>query len=184
VVLGGCLYEVTRFFGAGASLEPAQISQVAVDSRGFVHVLRRGAPPVAVFTPEGEFAYGYGVGEIFDPHGIVADSHDRLWVADRDAHQILAFASEGRLLIVLGLRHRPQWREPFNHPTRAAVAPDGTTFVADGYGNARVHCFSADGAYLGGFGDIGSGDGEFIKPHWVIVDRDNRLLSGMDVSVT
>ena len=78
VILGGCLYEVMRFFGAGAPLEPAQISQVAVDSRGFVHVLRRGAPPVAVFMPGGEFAYGYGAGEIFDPHGIAIDAHDRL----------------------------------------------------------------------------------------------------------
>ncbi len=176
VILGGCLYEVMRFFGAGAPLEPAQISQVAVDSRGFVHVLRRGAPPVAVFMPGGEFAYGYGAGEIFDPHGIAIDAHDRLWVADRDAHQILAFSRGGKQVLALGARHRPKWREPFNHPTRVAVAPDEMIFVADGYGNARVHSFAADGAYLGGFGEVGSRPGEFMTPHSLIVDQEARLL--------
>src|SRR3954468_17162547 len=102
VLLGGRVYGVTRFFGAGAALEPAQISQVAVDSRGFVHVLRRGAPPVAVFAPDGAFAYHYGTGDIFDPHGIAVDARDRLWVADRDAHQIIAFSREGERLPSLG----------------------------------------------------------------------------------
>jgi peptidylglycine monooxygenase len=175
VVLGGRLYRVERFFG-GATLAPAQISQVAVDSRGYVHVLRRGPPPVAVFTPAGAFAYGYGAGEIFDSHGISIDGADRVWVADRDAHQIHAFSRDGALLHSLGVRHAPRWRDPFNHPTRACVAPDGEIYVADGYGNARVHRFAPDGGYLGGFGDIGSGAGEFMTPHSVIVDRDDRLL--------
>ena len=97
-------------------------------------------------------------------------------IADRDAHQILVFSREGALLQALGARHAPRWREPFNHPTRAAVAPDGEIFVADGYGNARVHRFAADGAYLGGFGELGSGRGEFMTPHAILVDRDDRLL--------
>ena len=176
VVLGGRLYEVERFFGQTAALTPAQISQVAVDSRGFVHVLRRGPPPVAVFALDGAFAFAYGTGDIFDSHGIAIDARDRIFVADRDAHQIIAFSREGERLMSLGSRHAPRWREPFNHPTRAAVAPDGEIFVADGYGNARVHRFAADGAYLGGFGDVGTGAGEFMTPHTVIVDRDDRLL--------
>jgi DNA-binding beta-propeller fold protein YncE len=177
VVLGGQLYAIERFFGHAASaFEPAQISQVAVDSKSYVHVLRRGPPPVAVFAPDGAFAYAYGEGEIFDSHGISIDAHDRVWVADRDAHQVLAFSREGARLMALGARHAPRWREPFNHPTRAAVAPDGEIVVADGYGNARLHRFSAEGVYLGGFGELGAGPGEFITPHSVIVDRDDRLL--------
>jgi peptidylglycine monooxygenase len=177
VILGGQVYEVERFFGQPApGVEPAQISQVAVDSRAFVHVLRRGAPPVAVYAPDGGFAYAYGTGEIFDAHGIAADARGRILVADRDAHQILVFSREGALLQALGERHAPRWREPFNHPTRAAVAPDGEIFVADGYGNARVHRFAADGQYLGGFGELGAGPGEFITPHTILVDRDDRLL--------
>ncbi len=176
VVLGGRLYAVERFFGRTGDMAPAQISQVAADSRGFVHVLRRGAPPVAVFAPDGTLVYVYGAGEIFDPHGISIDGRDRVFIADRDAHQILVFSREGAKLTSLGGRHAPSWREPFNHPTRAAVAPDGEIVVADGYGNARVHRFAPDGAYIGGFGELGAAPGEFITPHGVIVDRDDRLL--------
>ncbi len=176
-ILGGQVYEVERFFGQPTpGVEPAQISQVAVDSSGFVHVLRRGAPPVAVYTPDGAFVYAYGMGEIFDAHGIAADASGRILVADRDAHQILIFSREGSSLQALGVRHAPRWREPFNHPTRAAVAPGGEIFVADGYGNARVHRFAADGRYLCGFGELGAGPGQFMTPHTILVDRDGRLL--------
>jgi hypothetical protein len=53
VVLGGQFYAIERSCGhAGSNFGPAQISQVAVDSRGFVLVLRGGLPPFAVFTPQ------------------------------------------------------------------------------------------------------------------------------------
>jgi peptidylglycine monooxygenase len=152
------------------------ISQVAVDSALRVHLLRRGDPPVLVFSPGGDFAYAYGAGEIFDSHGIAIDAHDRVWIADRDAHQILAFSVTGERLLTLGERHAPRWRLPFNHPTRVAIAPDGEIYVADGYGNARVHRFSAGGAYLDGFGEVGRGRGEFMTPHSVLVDSRNRVL--------
>src|SRR5207302_314458 len=37
---------------------------------------------------------------------------------------------------------------PFNLPTDIAFASDGAMFMTDGYGNARVHKFSADAKYL------------------------------------
>ncbi len=111
VILGGQLYEVERFFGQSApGVEPAQISQIAVDSHGFVHVLRRGAPPISVYATDGAFAYAYGMGEIFDAHGIAADASDRILVADRDAHQILIFSRDGSLRQTRGERHTPRWR--------------------------------------------------------------------------
>ena len=36
-------------------------------------------------------------------------------------------------------------RRPFNRPTRLSVAPNGDLYVSDGYGNARIHRFSANG---------------------------------------
>ena len=98
------------------------------------------------------------------------------WVADRDAHQIVVFDLSGQPILRNGERHRPKWEAPFNHPTRAAVAPDGAVFVADGYGNARIHEFSPEGEWRSSFGEIGAGSGQFMTPHSVIVDREQRLL--------
>ena len=75
VSLGGRRYAVQRHFGRTPSdLLPARVSQVAVESSGRVHVLRRGEPPVIVYEPDGTFVRSYGAGEIFDSHGISIDA--------------------------------------------------------------------------------------------------------------
>jgi DNA-binding beta-propeller fold protein YncE len=48
--------------------------------------------------------------------------------------------------------------------------------MTDGYGNARVHKFSADGKYLFSWGEPGTGPGQFNLPHAVWIARDGRLL--------
>ena len=98
------------------------------------------------------------------------------WIADRDAHQIVVFNLEGEPLLRIGERHVPRWMSPFNHPTRAAIAPDGEIYVADGYGNARIHRFSPEGEWRASFGELGRDPGEFMTPHSIIVDRENRLV--------
>jgi peptidylglycine monooxygenase len=177
VRLADRLYEVERDWGVRPANEaPARVSQVAVDKSGRLHVLRRGKTPAIVFSGDGQFAFGYGEGRIFDPHGVTIDHLDRVWIADRDAHQILCFSSDGRWLSSLGQRHAPRWRAPFNHPTKAAIAADGQIYVADGYGNAQIHRFSANGDHIASFGEIGHHTGAFMTPHSVLVDRSDRVL--------
>ena len=76
----------------------------------------------------------------------------------------------------IGERHRPRFGAPFNHPTDVAVAPSGDIYVSDGYGNAHVHRFAADGRHLQSWGGIGTGPGEFSTPHGVWVTGDGRVL--------
>ena len=177
ILLGGRRYAVERDFGRlPATIAPARVSQVAVDGAGRVHVLRRGKVPVVVFAPDGSFLFAYGEGQVFDPHGIAIDAGDRAFVVDRDAHQVLCFAPDGSLLFALGERHMPRWREPFNHPTQAAVADDGEIYVADGYGNGRVHRFDPEGRWRASFGDIGTTECAFMTPHALLVDSRDRVL--------
>jgi len=177
VSLAGRSYAVERGWGQlPADIAPAMISQIAVDSRDRVHAIRRGDPPVVVFAPDGSFAGAYGTGGIFDAHGVYIDEADRVFLADRDAHQIVVFSADGGELFRLGARHRPEWMAPFNHPTDAAVAADGEIYVSDGYGNARVHRFDADGRLRASWGEIGHGPGQFMTPHAVWVDRRDRVL--------
>ena len=177
IALAGALYTVIRDFGRlPEEIAPARISQVAVDAQARVHVVRRGTVPVIVYAPDGRFLYSYGTGMVFDSHGITIDHRDRVWIADRDAHQILCFSSDGDLAFAIGERHVPRWEQPFNHPTKVAVARDGDIYVADGYGNARVHRFGPDGTYRSSFGAVGHCRGEFMTPHAVLVDRSDRVL--------
>jgi DNA-binding beta-propeller fold protein YncE len=177
VTLNGRLYDVQHHWGhAAVDGGHVRISQVAVDSAARLHLLRRARAAVVVLDPGGQFLFGYGEGQIFDPHGITIDHLDRVWIADRDAHQVLCFSSDGAPLSSLGKRHTPRWRAPFNHPTKVAVSADGEIYVADGYGNGQIHRFDPAGGYLASFGEIGHHQGAFMTPHSLIVDQSDRVL--------
>lgn len=179
VVLGDRRYAVHRDWAklpAGQSF--GFLSDVAVDSSGHVHVGQRSDPPMLVFDSTGQLVSTWGEGEIADVHGVSATPDGHVLVVDRDAHQVLIYAMQGRRQLALGRRHEPTLQAPFNHPTSAAVAPDGDIYVADGYGNSVVHCFGADGRLKCTWGGRGAGPGEFTTPHAVWIDKRNRVLVG------
>ncbi|MFH1005992.1 MAG: hypothetical protein V1800_00640, partial [Candidatus Latescibacterota bacterium] len=65
---------------------------------------------------------------------------------------------------------------PFNRPTKVAVAPNGELYISDGYGNARIHRFSAAGELIQSWGEAGVGPGQFNLPHFVWVHTDGRVF--------
>jgi peptidylglycine monooxygenase len=189
VALGDRRYRVERPWGALPPMA-GRITAVTVDHADRVYVLARHDPyaatcgdPVHVLDSEGALLGSFGATRLSDAHMIACDGAGRIWVVDRDAHEVVAFDACGREVASLGNRHRPL--EPFNHPTDIAFAPDGTIVVADGYANALVHRFSADGAPLGAWGRVGHEPGAFMTVHsvWVVpdgrivvADRDNHRL--------
>jgi DNA-binding beta-propeller fold protein YncE len=48
-------------------------------------------------------------------------------------------------------------------------------YVSDGYGNARIHKFTADGGLLLSWGEPGVGPGQFHVPHGIAVDRNGTV---------
>src|SRR5437867_3196164 len=169
---------------------------VTVDSHDRVYCFNRTPDhPVVVFDRDGNYLSSWGAGLFAFPHTIRVDEHDNLWIVDRDHGQMMLFTTDGKLLRTLGTRgHRSDtgvdpkdfssaaYRSvthgggPFNLPTDLALAPSGEMFVTDGYGNARVHKFSADGRHLFSWGEPGTGPGQFNLPHAVWIDRHGRVL--------
>ena len=179
VTIAGRKYGVMRPWGTlpdGVKL--GLLSKVAVDSRDNVYVAQRSDPPVVVFDREGRFVGGWGEDHLSDVHGIFITREDHVLLVDRDAHQILGFDTEGKLLFTLGDRDQPRFGAPFNHPTDIAVAPNGDMYVADGYANSLVHWFSPDGEFNKTWGQPGNGPGEFTTPHGIWILEDGRVLVG------
>ncbi len=152
------------------------VSQVATDSSGNVYVFQRTDPPVVVLDAAGHYLRSWGTGLITEAHGIFITKNDQIFLVDRDGHRVLCATPSGEVLFTIGASHLPRFGSPFNHPADVAVGPDGTIYVADGYGNSRVHRFQSDGTWVTSWGSPGSGAGEFSTPHGIWVLADGRVL--------
>ena len=154
---------------------------VAVDSQDNVYVLTRGEHPIIVFDREGNFIRTFGEGQFSATrtHGMYISHDDSILVADDGIHTIQKFNREGDKLMEIGERNAPapRWSgQPFNRPTSAAIMPsNGDVYVSDGYGNSRIHVYTGSGEYKFSWGSPGIDAGQFIRPHNIAVDSNDRV---------
>ena len=167
-----------------------EATSVAVDSQDRVYVFNRGEHPVIVFDRDGRFLDAWGEGLFVRPHGIWIGADDTLYLVDDADHTVRQFTPQGELLMTLGesgcasetgcvgndYRTIQAGGAPFNQPCDLVIGRSGDLFVADGYGNARVHRFSADGALKASWGEPGDAAGQFNLPHGIGVDSQGRLF--------
>jgi DNA-binding beta-propeller fold protein YncE len=169
------------------------VVNVAVDSRDRVYVFNRSEHPVMVYERDGRFVGSWGEGVFTRAHGITITRDDVVYCTDDKDHTVRKFTLEGELLQTIGtpgaasdsgyvdagptaLMSIKRGAGPFNRPTRLFEAPNGELYVTDGYGNARVHRFSAAGDLLQSWGEPGDGPGQFNLPHSVWVHADGRVF--------
>jgi sugar lactone lactonase YvrE len=146
---------------------------------------------VFIYERDGRFVRSWGEDAFSErAHGITIGPDGSVFCVDDADHSVRKFTPDGTLRMTLGTRGRPsdtgydgaayatiaRAGPPFNRPTNLAVAPNGDLYVADGYGNARVHRFAADGRLLASWGAPGGGPGEFRIPHGICILADGRVL--------
>ena len=170
------------------------VGGICIDKEDRVFVLNRSAHPVMVFDRGGNLLMSWGEGGFNRPHGCCISPNGTIYCTDDENHTVTEYTPEGKLLRTLGTKNKPSdtgYREvpdvfekiasikrggpPFNRPTGVAVSPSGDIYIADGYGNARVHKFSPDGTLLLSWGEPGPAPGQFRLPHSIRVDRQNRV---------
>ncbi|WP_345816485.1 peptidyl-alpha-hydroxyglycine alpha-amidating lyase family protein [Paraburkholderia sp. PREW-6R] len=168
------------------------VGGVAVDRHDNVYVFNRSEHPMLVFDRDGRFLRSWGEDQFVRPHGIHIGPDDAIYCTDDGAHTVKRFSSGGRLELTIGTPQEGapfMSGRPFNRCTHTALSPDGDIYVTDGYGNARVHKFSAHGKLLASWGGPGIEPGQFNIPHnlccdangWVYVaDRENHRVQVFD----
>lgn len=154
---------------------------VAVNSRDQVYVLTRNTEnPVLVFDRDGAFRASFGQG-IFSErsHGVTVGPDDTVYCTDDGTHTVTRFGPEGELLLTIGTpgKPAPRWSgQPFCRPTQAVVSHrTGHIYISDGYANARVHKFTPDGRHARSWGEPGIDPGQFMVPHNIAIDQEDRL---------
>jgi hypothetical protein len=175
-----------------------EVSDAAVDlANDRLYLLVRQPSAVIVCDLDGTMISRWGNDLLsVRPHGITLGFDGKLYIADDFASCVYVTEPDGQVLLTIGtpgsasdtgadwslkpfdrMRSiRRQGGEPFNHPTKCALLPDGDIIVADGYGNCKVHRFSPEGELRYSWGQSGTEQGAFNLPHAVAVGKDNRIF--------
>lgn len=199
-----------------------QVAGVACDSQDNVHVYTRADHPYLVFDKGGKLLDHWGEGELGLAHSLFINGQDDVYVLSHHDHYLFKMSKGRDLQLTLGTRGQPSdtgyTKEgrvpfsprasgggipvtngvayaggPFHQPTSVVEAANGDIFVSDGYRNARVHRFSADGTLIKSWGEPGDAQelrnttkkpGCFHTPHgiWVhddrvyLLDRENNRI--------
>ncbi len=164
---------------------------IVTDSADRVYLFNRGDHPLIVLDREGNYLSSWGEGVLTDAHGMYIDAEENLYLPVKNSHVVLKYDSGGNLLLTLGSWDQPSdtgWSGnyqdvvqraagPFHRPSDVALSPEGALYISDGYGNARVHRFTAEGSLEFSWGAPGkSAPGEFHVPHGVWVHTDGRVF--------
>lgn len=184
MILGEGEYRYRKADGWGSTVGghplPGMVVGVAVDSRRRLLALCRvpeDEPAVLLFDLDGNFVSSWGAGIFTEPHGIWVNDADEVFTADRLDHTVRKFSPDGELLMTIGTPGKTgDPGMPFNGPAKAVCSRSGDIFVADGYGQNRVHRFTSKGDLVLSWGSEGSGDDQFILPHGIWVDDRDRVL--------
>jgi hypothetical protein len=177
---GKWTYEPVADWGRSAAVPTlGLVSGVACDAEDNVYVFQREPEgKMLVYNRDGTLLRTWGEGQFPHAHGVWYEPAGTLLLTDRELHQVLRYTLGGERLAAWGTAGQPGAPgAPFNQPARAITVPSGEMFVADGYGQHRVHRLGPDGQLQRSWGREGTGPGEFGWPvHCVCLDPRGRLL--------
>lgn len=152
------------------------VSWVSASPDGLIYLLQRGdkADPIIAVDRTGKIVHSWGKGMYTMPHAIRVDPQGNVWTTDAASSMVYKFNPGGTLLLTIEVGGQPvPCGNNFCSTTDIAFARDGHLFIADGYRNARILEYSADGKKVNEWGTAGTGPGEFRLPHSIQIDERN-----------
>ena len=168
-------YSITpNFFEQSPDQQPlgACHGGVVLDKAGNIYVTTDTPRGIVVFSPEGKFLRAVGPTRV---HGLEVREEngvEYIYAARPSDHEVVKLKLDGE----------PEWTIHFPteagiykdekgfNPCAVTVAPDGSIFVADGYGSNYVLKFDKDRKFVKAFGGPGEEEGKFKTCHGIGLD--------------
>lgn len=170
------------------------VSSALVGRDDVVYVFQRGnkADPIIALDSEGHVLRSWGEGQFKIPHSIRIDAEGNFWTVDSGNSVVTKFSAKADKLLEINLGDYPKTADcegSLCGATDIAFGPNGRLFIADGYRNARIVEYTADGKLVRQWGSQGSGPGQFSLPHGIVfnggilyvADRENNRVQRFDL---
>ncbi len=143
-----------------------------VDKAGNIYVTTDTERGILVFSPEGKFLRAFGPTRI---HGLEMRKEkgvEYIYGARPNDHEVLKLKLDGTIEWTI---HYPKEAGIYKNedgfkPCAVTVGPDGSIFVADGYGSNFVLKFDKDRKFIKAFGGKGAEEGKFNTCHGIALD--------------
>src|SRR5579862_2596194 len=146
---------VPNYFPAQPGDQPigAAHGGVAVDRAGNVYVSTDTARGILVFGPDGKFERSFGPTQV---HGLFLRRErggEFLYCARPNFNEVEKLKLDGTEVWKLGYPRESgiYTKADDFHPTNVVSTPDGSIFVADGYGKKWIHKYDANRNYVKSF---------------------------------
>jgi len=145
---------------------------VVIDKAGNSYVTTDTERGIVVFSPEGKFLRATGPTRI---HGLELRSEDGveyIYGARPQEHEVIKLKLDGEQVWSIGY---PKEAGIYTNadafkPCAVTVGPDGTIFIADGYGANYVLKFDKNRKFVKAFGGPGDIEGTFKTCHGIALD--------------
>src|SRR6185295_14434689 len=143
---------------------------------------------------EGKTLRSWGKGMFTVPHSVRIDGDGNVWTVDAGSSTILKFTPQGKKLQQIDVGEMAVGDKCAVPPTLCGTTdltfgPNGRLFISDGYGNARILEYTAEGKRVKVWGSAGTGPGQFNIPHGIatqgntlyVADRGNSRVQRFDL---
>ena len=160
------------------ALEVDQVSGVAADKDGTLYIIQRGtaADPIIVADANGRVQRTFGRGLFNRPHSVRIDPDGNVWAVDSNTSMVYKFSPAGQKLLEIDVGDVPDPSNPSCAASDIAFGDNGEVFVSDGYCNARIVVYDAQGKKLREWGRHGTGPGELNLPHSIAVSPEGEVF--------
>jgi DNA-binding beta-propeller fold protein YncE len=143
-----------------------------IDKAGNIYITTDTKRGIVVFTPKGKFLRAVGPTQIHGAEIREENGMEYIYAARPNFNEVLKLKLDGEQVWSLGYPEAadlPKGKAGF-HPCAATVGPDGSIYVADGYGSNFILKFDKDREFVKKFGGPGAEEGKFNTCHGIAID--------------